>query len=122
MKEKLKDSLKTIKIKRRSLKPIIRATIFTLKRDKEFYKKIAESNLEKFISKIKEELLEPHKNITNYEKLRKLILDEDSPLDKLVFIEIKLSDLHDILGEFKDEIDIYRKIFDLNSRILNLEK
>lgn len=100
---------------------VIRAAIFNLKRDRDFWKRRAEANVIQIVSKIKELLYDKDRDTIRKDKLKGVLLCERSELDKLIVISVRVSDLFETIGDIKDESKLWRKANDISNRLHKLE-
>ena len=101
---------------------VINATIFNLKRDRAFWKRRAEANIKNIIQQVEKIIDDPDRKTISMTKLKKLIISKRSGLDKFITIQVRLSDLFETIGEIKNETSMWRKTYDLSSRMDKLEK
>ena len=93
----------------------MRALIFNAKRDREFWKRRANLNVQKISSVLQGTLSDPNKDITNREDLMEMINTQDSELDELIIVSCKLSDFKEI------KKDLFTKAKMLDKRLVKIE-
>lgn len=101
---------------------IVRATVHSLKRDRAFWKRRAELNIKNVLEGVEEIMNNPDRKQTSLTELKKLIISKRSGLDKFITVQIKLSDLFQVIGEIKDEAKMWREANELRTRIEEIEK